>query len=597
MNSPASRSAQEFSSGAEDLSQVAEFIPPSWNGLRQQVLHLAQFAGDIQIIHGPKNAGKTAFISLLAEKIPADEYLGCLRLTEGIVADIALSSLLACLGMRTQPGQQKGQSVAALRKYVQALHNEKVRRIVVIDDAHLLDDSVLAAIASVLQGGIEAGFGLHLIFFAEGGLADRFDALGFIDISVHDSEIPVFSINETTEFLSQFYRASDGENYHFSPEQVHTIWSQSKGLPGNIIQLANLLREENSGHGSSASGLRIPWLHFAAISLLLGFLVWGFITGKEGEMNFTRILSGFQSFLSSSGERTAVKPEHIEPENSITDNAAVSVPQEQSNQAEDDEPSNTTHEIMPSEPQDEDLPKIALDEPKIEALEPAIGSEEVALNEVDEENAATQKEAVIREVANQNLGSTSPATGEKSADERDVLAHESSETPLISEQPEPREMSIAESTETESEKPSATPKVISTRDPLQTRPNSQVTSTQLPKTSTSVGGLSSVDAFVDASESRLLAMNPNAFALQVLAAKPDTPLREYLQTQSNISRLMMYRGLRKGKKWYVVVEGNYSSKDAAIAAIGNLPPEQVRAGPWPKQVKAIQLEILASRQQ
>ena len=590
MNSPASRSAQEINSGADGSSQIAEFIPPSWNGLRQQVLHLAQFAGDIQIIHGPKNAGKTTFINLLAEKIPADEYLGCLRLTEGIVADIALSSLLGCLGIRTQPGQQKGQSVAALRKYVQALHSEKVRRIVVIDDAHLLDDSVLAAIASVLQGGIEAGFGLHLVFFAEAGLADRFDALGFIDISVHDSEIPAFSINETTEFLSQFYQASDGESYHFSSEQVHTIWSQSKGLPGNIIQLANLIWEEKSSQGSSVSGIRIPWLHFVAISLLLGFLVWGFITGKEGEMNFARIFSGFQNFISSSGDKRMVKPELIEPENPKTDNAVVPLPGEPSNQPVD-EPSDSTNDITTSKPPEEDQPQTVLEESATESLEPALGTDEVALNNNGDDKDATSNEAVTSEIVNEDSGDHTTSTEEKRVDERGVLAHDSPEA-LI---PEQSEMSIAESAE--AQKPTVTPKVISTRDPLQTRPNAQVTSTQSPKTSTTIGGLSSVDAFIDASEVRLLAMNPNAFALQVLAAKPDTPLREYLQTQSNISRLMMYRGLRKGKKWYVVVEGNYSSKDAAIAAIGNLPPEQVRAGPWPKQLKAIQLEILASRQQ
>lgn len=98
-------------------------------------------------------------------------------------------------------------------------------------------------------------------------------------------------------------------------------------------------------------------------------------------------------------------------------------------------------------------------------------------------------------------------------------------------------------------------------------------------------------------ESALMAMAPGGYVLQVSAAKSLSALREFVEAQPNKATLRIYRSLRSGKSWFVVVEGFYADKDSALAAMSNLPSVQLKAGPWPKSMSAVKLEIAAYKQQ
>lgn len=98
-------------------------------------------------------------------------------------------------------------------------------------------------------------------------------------------------------------------------------------------------------------------------------------------------------------------------------------------------------------------------------------------------------------------------------------------------------------------------------------------------------------------ESELMAMAPTGYVLQVSAAKSLPALEEFVNGQRNRSSLRIYRSLRSGKSWFVVVEGYYADKDSALAAMSNLPSGQLKAGPWPKSMAAVRLEIAAYKQQ
>ncbi len=98
-------------------------------------------------------------------------------------------------------------------------------------------------------------------------------------------------------------------------------------------------------------------------------------------------------------------------------------------------------------------------------------------------------------------------------------------------------------------------------------------------------------------ESALMAMATSGYVLQVSAAKSLPALEEFVRIQSNRVSLRIYRSLRSGKSWFVVVEGFYADKDSALAAMSNLPSGQLKAGPWPKSMAAVRLEIAAYKQQ
>ena len=96
--------------------------------------------------------------------------------------------------------------MVALRKYNQNLQRQKRRVVVAVDNADLLSDATLSGVVSVLQGGAEEGFGLHLVMFARESLADRLDALQLIDVSVYDFVLPCLSLQELTELLNGEYQ-------------------------------------------------------------------------------------------------------------------------------------------------------------------------------------------------------------------------------------------------------------------------------------------------------------------------------------------------------------------------------------------------------
>lgn len=98
-------------------------------------------------------------------------------------------------------------------------------------------------------------------------------------------------------------------------------------------------------------------------------------------------------------------------------------------------------------------------------------------------------------------------------------------------------------------------------------------------------------------EAFLMSRPQQGFVLQVLAANSQKSLEEFVARQSNRNNLHIYRSIRSGKSWFVVVEGFYADKGSALAAINNLPKGQLKAGPWPKSIAAVKLEITAFKQQ
>lgn len=93
----------------------------------------------------------------------------------------------------------------------------------------------------------------------------------------------------------------------------------------------------------------------------------------------------------------------------------------------------------------------------------------------------------------------------------------------------------------------------------------------------------------------LLEQPDSYFTLQVLAASKKGSLQEYIDRQQNRQDLYLYQGLREGRRLYVVIAGVYPSRKMALEARKALPPEQRKAGPWPRSLKGIKEEIEANQ--
>lgn len=140
--------------------------------------------------------------------------------------------------------------------------------------------------------------------------------------------------------------------------------------------------------------------------------------------------------------------------------------------------------------------------------------------------------------------------------------------------------------------------------PKQTKPNSafsvkdkktEVSSepakaTVKTKSESSVAGSTASQSFSE-QEKIILSWDSSEYTLQLVGLSNEKAAHEFLAAQPNKKELLLFKSLRQGKDWFVVITGHYPSSAKARQAEQNLPESQKKASPWPREVKVIQQEI------
>ena len=505
------------------LSDVV--VTPAWYGLKQQIRHLAQFGGSVQVVHGAKGSGKTTLLRLLcnpAENLP----IVALDAGEGHNLQVLLTRLLDDLGVGGE-GSSTGELIAQLRSYVQQLERGHARVVVAIDNADLIDDASLAALISVLQGSASSGFGLHWLFLADKGLAERLDQLQLLDVSVSDVAMPNFSPSELKTLMKEAHKHKRLRTA-IPVEHIQKIWLQSGGLPGVALEIA----EHSVRHKQEAKQMLSgtwPYSHVAAILVLVLVLMWAVLVRDDTS-------SGKSEVNSTIGQPSVpVTAEMSKPKDVTADIKAL--------YATDDGLNPTSEHESPVLQETSELQVAVTNEPRTKH---------------SESNAET--------VANVGANLDSVSVSKPQDDKVESMA---GTQPLT-----------ASNTNTLSDKPKE----------IQAKAEAAVSTSE----EQSRRGASSAER-VYSDEERLLALPGNSYVLQLMATSALESLYNYVNAQPNRANLMVYQGIRSGKRLYILVEGFYNDSSAAQMAVINLPAIQRNADPWPKKVSQIHEEIRQSR--
>lgn len=89
----------------------------------------------------------------------------------------------------------------------------------------------------------------------------------------------------------------------------------------------------------------------------------------------------------------------------------------------------------------------------------------------------------------------------------------------------------------------------------------------------------------------LLTQAPDSYTLQLLGSHSEANVRDFIDRQSDAGRLSYFESRYQEKPWYVVVYGNYPSRDAAQQAIARLPTALQELKPWARNLADIQTAI------
>lgn len=505
------------------------FKTASWIGLKQQVLHLAQFGGSIQVVWGEPGAGKSTFLQLLLNEPEAE--LVAYAVPEACSLEVLFQALLQKLGLRPDPSMQVGQMIAALRSYCQALERSQCRAVVVLDDAHRLGRSELATVISILQGNVDSGFGLHLVLLAEPELLARLDQLQLVDISVHDMPLPAFAPSELNALLAQHQQREGWAP--LSAEQVQRLWTQSGGLPGVALELAKERTREPTQRPSFGSFKGWPVGHVAALALLVMLLGWALLVRQP-----------------------APPPE------------SVSIP------------------VTP-----EPRPVIRTD--------PIGGTEPRAAIPGQLGREADRLDPIIRDVPGRSQQDQAAGAGEQAATPPslgDITVGEAAEQRLEGSGALFDEESTSESDGDidrpldRGERAQPQPEPQPEREPEPQAPAQTATPTPTPAPA-AAQARSPAEAWLAESRAELSRLPGQGYVLQLMATADLSAMHHFVTRQSNSEHLRGYTTLRNGQSLHILVEGFYADRESAAAAISNLPAEQRRAGPWPKQVTTVLREM------
>jgi DamX protein len=89
----------------------------------------------------------------------------------------------------------------------------------------------------------------------------------------------------------------------------------------------------------------------------------------------------------------------------------------------------------------------------------------------------------------------------------------------------------------------------------------------------------------------LLTQAPDSYTLQLLGSNSEANVRDFIDRQSDAGRLSYFESRYQEKPWYVVVYGNYPSREAAQQAIARLPTALQELQPWARNLADIQTAI------
>ena len=514
-----------------------KFFPAQRKPVLGQLHHLARYSQLMLVVTGPLGSGKTLLRQALVASTNKQSVQSVVVSARG-ASDAA--SVLGQVAQSLEVAQPEVQAI--LSKVVQlALTGQEVY--LLVDDAEQLDESALQALLE-LAAGVPEGRP-HVFLFGESSLIAGLDELSIEEERFHVIELAPYSEEETREYLEQRLDGAGRGIEVFTREQIVDIHEHSDGWPGTINQVArDTLIEAMIASRSTAKrpsmGLKMPKKHVLALSAVVVVAVAAAVLmPKKGDKAPAEVPAAQAQLPLGEGQPGAAQANNGNPAIEFSGSS----------------------QPMP-------LPLVGQSQPVMrEPLAQAAGMG-------DGEEGSPAGNTALQPGNPPTVTTIAPPQGVP-AGPAPVPAQPIASAPVQPVAPAPKPVATQPAKPVAPAKPAPAPTQVASAKPA-AKP-----AEKKPVASGSAGG------------GWYAGQKPGNYVVQILGTSSEASAQAFVKAQGGDYRY--FKKNLQGKPLYVVTYGSFANRDAAVAAIKNLPAKVQAGKPWPRTVASVQQELASAR--
>ncbi|WP_235425720.1 AAA family ATPase [Cellvibrio mixtus] len=521
--------------------------------LLDQLLHLCQFSNSVLVVLGESGVGKTRVAHAFMDSLSDQDQICFIAVRNSHSLEQILLSINQAFGIHTGDIPSTETLLSALEAFIaeEAVSEDDGLAVVVLDNAHLLDDQSISVLTSLLNNFPQQNR-LHLALFGEPSLMRRLERLSPENLLCNDFYLQAFTLLETVDYLNFRMEMADylGPEI-FSESKVDSWWHQAQGQLNVLHGLAEEHLLESVTPARTISKRALPVVHIVAISLLIAVVGVAFLYMEDDEPE--------------SAPPVAVNPVSA-PAASVANSTAASATELTSTQT-------------PVQPLMQSLPQPQQPNQQVQPQTAPIQPEPAPTGTTASEPVATP---AIAQSGAANVATVETTASEIAKEQVVPLAQLPTAPPKQVSQPSSESAVVNTAKPERAPAQTATP-VASTQAAATTIKPEPVAPPKPASKPTQQSG--------SAQERNILGWKPTEYTIQLVGVSNQKAALDFIASQPNKSELLMFKSKRAGKDWFVVITGRFANSAQARQAIKTLPSAQRDAGPWPRDIKTIQSEI------
>lgn len=254
------------------LINTHAYISSAWQQHADLITHLCHFSQNILLVLGKAESGKTTFFEhFLSVPGAGLKVCGLKANPEHTVEDILKE---VATGFELNWENASSTTLEVKTQAIVAYQNAHETWMLMVDDAHLLDDMQLAALLQLVQFNDEARQQLHLVLLGEPSLEARLFAptlASYAEGKIYSIELEPWTLHDTKRYF-----ARNMTTMHLSPEQIAAIFERARGLPGKVVNEQQLLQNPFTDEANTMTKQQAKrWTHPIALGAVAGFLLGG----------------------------------------------------------------------------------------------------------------------------------------------------------------------------------------------------------------------------------------------------------------------------------------------------------------------------------